>query len=1210
MKNYLNRVVLSLIALLVSFSVQDVYSESKYTINYYVGNGATTKGVTQIGTSTCEYGKECQLKLFETLLSETESGVSSFPLPSRQWSFYGWVKEEQKNSELENIDYIDGDKFTINLDDIQNDILNVYAIGKREFIFWSGISPTNGEDRVMQYWNPYLRSTTYVSIVSIPKATEIPSWEFLGYRANDDVTADVTIAGNLTSLKADPYSYTDLFFRSKYQRQLTLKYNANGGSGSLISDSQMQYYSSGIGVDGKNEGAKISTASTWILLNNQYTRNGYVFYGWGETPNDEDANGPGVHYGYFYPGVSDNSTKEIYAIWKEESKYGRIVGRYDSYENAIKIVKELMRDYFVKGPLIKYNSAKKTYGIDNPEEATSQDTMYKTCTGYTYSVYVEAFGMNRSVDNFVRGSFEILDVARDYYNAHKNNLESLNGNYLLYYEKKETTDKYVYDNKENINDFIELLRPGDILVYTGHGLIVYDKVKKSDGTWDVLILNAVNEGEIRSRNYGTSKLYYSINTLSTGLSSIIHLDNVGTIKPLMMKNSQFVTDDKLSCKQTECAIIRPFYNDDGYANFNYSILKSYYDKSMLRVKYPNLTIEKTVDKGDNNSVYLNDTLSYKIKLTNNSSFVEDDNTIAEVSGYLNEDGSYKDNLIVEEDLGEYISYVDSSIDAIINNESVVGNGVVVQYDSQNNKIRWTIDGSALKQGKNNSIELVFKVKVPQNYSFIDKKIEATGKIYNSLDANVYITTGTVLNTIIPKVSEYQMSYNECFNSLKDNFEGLELINQIYKCSNNVDLKLDEFDFENVIGGINQDEPEYAQLKTKFLREYPNTVYLKDNNVYKKMILNNYWNKQLELKLDSNKLFLHLPRYSGEQSKYRAKTINSIDFKNGDVLIYYVKYIQNDNRFKNLSDTELGKVSDATYRKKYTNEDGIYAFIYLDGKFIGRNYTGEANERNEFTYEYYIKDLTDDTEKLAALKDNLYSAASLSNVEVLKYVNYQSLYDKNDYVILRPESSIEQVDSIVINSEPQKKDYYAGESLNLDGIDVSATYNNGKQESAPISDLVISGYSSIVGNQTVTIEYKGKTAEFNVNVMENSNTLKSTLENNGYNVINGYVLLTLDDNVDTIINKLDGDVTIETNNDILTTGAVIKNDNESYTVVVKGDINKDGKIGALDYIAIRNHMMGTNIMNSNSIDFLVADMNSDDKISALDYIAIRNIMMGI
>ena len=85
------------------------------------------------------------------------------------------------------------------------------------------------------------------------------------------------------------------------------------------------------------------------------------------------------------------------------------------------------------------------------------------------------------------------------------------------------------------------------------------------------------------------------------------------------------------------------------------------------------------------------------------------------------------------------------------------------------------------------------------------------------------------------------------------------------------------------------------------------------------------------------------------------------------------------------------------------------------------------------------------------------------------------------------------------------------------------------------------------------------------------------------------------------------------NNYIYTGSITKiyhNDElvAQYTNVVRGDINCDGKITALDYIKIRNHIMGTNIITGDILT-RAADANMDNQISSLDYIRIRNIIMN-
>ncbi len=64
---------------------------------------------------------------------------------------------------------------------------------------------------------------------------------------------------------------------------------------------------------------------------------------------------------------------------------------------------------------------------------------------------------------------------------------------------------------------------------------------------------------------------------------------------------------------------------------------------------------------------------------------------------------------------------------------------------------------------------------------------------------------------------------------------------------------------------------------------------------------------------------------------------------------------------------------------------------------------------------------------------------------------------------------------------------------------------------------------------------------------------------------------------------------------------------TYTVVIKGDVNGDGKIFATDYVKVKNHIM--NKSNLSGAYLQAADSNNDGKIYATDYVQIKNHIMG-
>lgn len=66
--------------------------------------------------------------------------------------------------------------------------------------------------------------------------------------------------------------------------------------------------------------------------------------------------------------------------------------------------------------------------------------------------------------------------------------------------------------------------------------------------------------------------------------------------------------------------------------------------------------------------------------------------------------------------------------------------------------------------------------------------------------------------------------------------------------------------------------------------------------------------------------------------------------------------------------------------------------------------------------------------------------------------------------------------------------------------------------------------------------------------------------------------------------------------------------QKYMICVLADVNGDGKISALDYVKIKNHIMKTNVITSD-ISLVAADANDDGKISALDYVRVKNYIMN-
>ena len=86
-----------------------------------------------------------------------------------------------------------------------------------------------------------------------------------------------------------------------------------------------------------------------------------------------------------------------------------------------------------------------------------------------------------------------------------------------------------------------------------------------------------------------------------------------------------------------------------------------------------------------------------------------------------------------------------------------------------------------------------------------------------------------------------------------------------------------------------------------------------------------------------------------------------------------------------------------------------------------------------------------------------------------------------------------------------------------------------------------------------------------------------------------------------------------NDSLIGTGTIIKILDSSnkeivkYTIIIRGDVNGDGKITSSDYVLIKNHIMGTSKLSD--IKKRGADVNKDGKVSSSDYVLIKNHIMG-
>ena len=82
------------------------------------------------------------------------------------------------------------------------------------------------------------------------------------------------------------------------------------------------------------------------------------------------------------------------------------------------------------------------------------------------------------------------------------------------------------------------------------------------------------------------------------------------------------------------------------------------------------------------------------------------------------------------------------------------------------------------------------------------------------------------------------------------------------------------------------------------------------------------------------------------------------------------------------------------------------------------------------------------------------------------------------------------ESLTVSKAPAKTTYFVGDTLDTTGLELTLSYNNGTTEKV-INGYTVSGFnSSTAGIKVVTVEYKGKTATFTVEVVKPRITIAS------------------------------------------------------------------------------------------------------------------------
>ena len=122
---------------------------------------------------------------------------------------------------------------------------------------------------------------------------------------------------------------------------------------------------------------------------------------------------------------------------------------------------------------------------------------------------------------------------------------------------------------------------------------------------------------------------------------------------------------------------------------------------------------------------------------------------------------------------------------------------------------------------------------------------------------------------------------------------------------------------------------------------------------------------------------------------------------------------------------------------------------------------------------------DDSEFLLDLNDVVIKGYNANEIgKQLITVEYKNLSEDFEIEVIN-----KAAEKIEITS-PLKVKYVKGQDLNLDGMEIIVTYNNGEIATLNVNDVEVSGYNANkVGKQLITVTYQGKSDTFEINVID-------------------------------------------------------------------------------------------------------------------------------
>lgn len=475
---------------------------------------------------------------------------------------------------------------------------------------------------------------------------------------------------------------------------------------------------------------------------------------------------------------------------------------------------ETANAYHRQGVQVQYDSYKKNL-YQTPEDATSQHYNYTVCSGFTFQSYYHTFGI--VLPDTTEG---LLDYAE----------ANITNNLLVPLYKTSDAiyvDSFLGDSASNAvnlaNEWINILKPGDIFVVTGHAMLI-ESVDVENNVVSVLE-SSFKSGEGR-------------------FDFVNHVDKFEKNGSIGKKDLVSILNYYFKSKVDRMAIIRIINDDQKYINsageeFKYEITNS----AKTRMQYSKIDIEKTVEienSKNNQSLFanLNDKLTYTITITNNSNSI------------------YEDLIVVEN--------IDSKT-------SVIDSGLGLEKDGT---LLWEIPVI----NPNETYTIKYTLSVTKDKNSLGKVILATGKVNDIATSKIETLISTTINDDESKI------LNDNFELIKNNnLVESAFINELYKKSFNIDLGISNIQNNSILkydSSIKEGGYDTLSVKTTNIVDENLKKYILQNFYGLRVGNTNVMDKNIVRASLQWNIFANIEMYD------RARTLTDDMLVTGDILLVY------------------------------------------------------------------------------------------------------------------------------------------------------------------------------------------------------------------------------------------------------------------------------------------------------------------------------------